>query len=314
MEKQYVKRFLLESTLDRYLKEMKTDLHRGLRELASLIEEFANQEHQLLLRQLFEQLLNNEASPYYTALQQLLDTVRPEIIKTIALAGYNCRALGTAGQTDPVSEQTKQQPWCIQFHFDPTADSSLSYAHVEKTVRQGKTHGIYFYVFTGTPTESMFANLVTLLRRNTDCVFLCFLADRALQSGILTQLASCKSTIFCLAVEGNTTPALAENFRKRRLLYGIFHTYRQDTPVQLDELLDSSYLRAYPTPFYFLMADRPGQPSEDSLLSRQLSDWRMAPAYPVFPVDWFSDAQRIAASAHCAASPLLVLTNSRISW
>ena len=80
----------MDATVDRGLKEINEDPRRSIRKLADLGKQFNNGRFMQDLYAIFQDLLRNDDSPYYTAIEHLLQNTDRKALKDFGInMGYN---------------------------------------------------------------------------------------------------------------------------------------------------------------------------------------------------------------------------------
>lgn len=89
MRKRDLTRLLIESAVDRALRDMERDSHRTIRNLLDLALTFSKGSFERHFFTLCQQMLEDESSPYYQLLDRALRTCDRQTLKTFGInVGY----------------------------------------------------------------------------------------------------------------------------------------------------------------------------------------------------------------------------------
>lgn len=118
MDQDAFKRAMMESVVDRSLRDIRRDPRRGIRRLADLGDVAASGPYQKKFLAMARRMLEQEDSPYYTMVCNAVRSADSERLKTFGINfGWNCLTVGTNKIRAREQTQTWSIPWSLTLHI-----------------------------------------------------------------------------------------------------------------------------------------------------------------------------------------------------
>lgn len=284
-----IKKLLVESVVERYIREIATDPRRGIRKLVDLGRQNTKGGFRDKFLQYSREMLRDESSPYYALGYNAITRLDHGVLKTMSVnMGYNCWTKGAAQLRGSQKERGITLPWNVTFHFDRTSgESSLSWCR--SLVAQGQRLGIYSYSVFLSEDFAQEAALEQLLKQNAECAFFIFLPSGA--SAETAEAVSRTDNAFVLVDTGHggAEAALSRLSRTGRL-FGVYRFY--ETSRDVEELCADRWLEPVEG-MPCLCAISVARPETDAALRRQVCEYKEAfrakPRAPMVAADYDSD-------------------------
>ncbi|MDR0838900.1 MAG: radical SAM protein [Oscillospiraceae bacterium] len=168
-------------------------------------------------KEAFHNVLDNPDSNWYRYIADLWRDVDNDVLKTtFRNFGLNASMIGFPRQKELASEYGCNIPWAIL--LDPTSACNLkctgcwaaeygnklnmSYDELDGIIRQGKSLGTYFYLYSGGEPLVRKADLLRLCEAHPDCQFAAFTNGTLIDEAFADELLRVKNFIPAISVEG----------------------------------------------------------------------------------------------------------------
>lgn len=286
MNHDQITRTLIETLVDRYLKEMAEDPNRSLRKLVDMGGQFAKGRFQKLFFSTIQTMLEQEDSPYYTLVCQAVENIDHLNLRTFGVnMGFNSWTSGA--RTIRRQEETcgYNIPWSITLHLRGT---KLPIKRIEALIKEGMNSGIYTYMLHSDDL-ALFRHLSY---RYSSCAFLCFVQPEAITKERMTKLSGCSNVAVFLSTDSPWQDA-AKLLRHYRRLYGAYtlcssneQAVRITDGVWLESLLGHGFVAAC------CITSEDAAETHEPLLS-YLDHIRISQQYPLLPFAYYADSLRI---------------------
>lgn len=146
MNSQDITRALIDTTVARAMVEMDADPKRSVRKLCDLGRQFSRGRFQNQIFAIFQDLLRNDESPYYQAIDFLLRSNDPEALRQFGInIGYNSFTYGAQILRQKQKELSFAVPWVVKLRLDSRIPDTYDSSFFASVVRTGLTYGIYSY-------------------------------------------------------------------------------------------------------------------------------------------------------------------------
>ncbi|MFQ8760051.1 MAG: hypothetical protein ACLSAF_12155 [Intestinimonas sp.] len=148
MESRALSRAMVESVVDRSLREIVSDPDRSLRKLVDLGNLLARGRSQKESFSLLSRVLENEGSPYYDMVRRIVQEVDREKLKCFGInLGWESWTVGAGRIRALEGERHYNIPWCLTFRLggQPWALGAEDYRAL---LLQGQELGICSYFFS----------------------------------------------------------------------------------------------------------------------------------------------------------------------
>ncbi len=285
-----ITRAIIDSTVERSLREIAEDPKRSVRKLADLGRLFSKGRFTTEVYSLVQDLLHNDDSPYYEAIEKILRYSDNQKLKTFGInLGYN--GLNIGGKIARSKEKTLsyRTPWIISMRLNPSIPNSMSVAEIDNVIRQAKPLGIYCFALRLEGSLMPLGSLAEIMVAHSDCTFFCLLPDQRLMNLHLNAIQNCPATMFLLHVGNQNTLKNAEALRHQKSMYGVFHVYSDEDASSWASGEKTKELLNYETPWVVLAADDFCSRKSQTRITKFCRDNRMHPHYPVLFFDQIGD-------------------------
>lgn len=285
-----ITRAIIDSTVDRGLKEIDEDPKRSVRKLTDLGRLFTKGRFTDEIYALVQDLLHNDDSPYYTAIERLLRYTDKENLKTFGInLGYNGLNIGGKIDRGTASLRAHRTPWMITIRINPSIPNSMSVSEIENVIQQAVPLGIYCFGIRLEGSLLSLNSLLDIMRNHRDCAFFFLLPDQKLSPVHLENIQSCRSAVFLLHTESPYAEADAEALRRRKVFFGAYSIY--------DDLNAASWVAdkrireflALEVPIAVLLADDTCSTRNQTRVAKYCRTSRMHPAHPLLLFDSIGD-------------------------
>lgn len=311
----HITRAIIDATVDRGIREIAEDPNRSIRKLADMGREFSKGRFMSDVYDLFQDLLRNDDSPYYSVISQLLKNTQMQTIKTFGINfGYDGLTFG--GKTiRSLSETTDFRiPWMMSFDYAPRTPNAITLPEIGDCIRQGQDLGIYIYtiVVSGRLEKNEENELIRLCEENEECAFLIFMPDDKIPEKAAEQFSDIHNAMYLFRSSGDTTPHNVDLFRSHKLLLGIYELYDDDTA---DACINGSVLRrmsSYGAAFGLLISNITCSARTEKKIVRFVRNERTHPEYPLILFCLPSDVSHIGRTISGDEASLTLLSNGDI--
>ena len=285
-----IKKMLLESTIDKALKEMAVDSRRAVRKLVDLGSRFGGNGFSAQIMQKAEPLLANERSPYYQLIQDLAANTDHAKLKTFGLnIGYNAWGNGIKLLRQRQSELKMFLPWYLVLQI---ADNQ-NINEADHLIKEGNKLGIYLYCLDLRKTTAFSFAVTSLMRSHADCAFVAVVPAQQIIPQNMGGLMACRNLLLLVDSQSSDFLAAASLLRQHHCFFGAFCTYG-DTTVGglargewLEPILNAK------VPLAFLLAEPSTSETKIEQCARYVNNEREAPRYPLLLIDFIADGKLI---------------------
>lgn len=282
-------RIVVESVVERYLREIGKDPKRSIRKLVDIGGQFAKGRFQSYFFEISQTMLENENSPYYTLIRNAVGGVDHETLKTFGVnTGLNGWSRGAARIRKLEAEMGFDIPWAIFFHLNPeTGGDQLE--RCRRLIREGKELGIYVYLFE-TRAGADLAPLVRLFHDEPECAFFLMLPPSLVTEAGADLLAGCKNLLISVSTQDPDWEQAAGRLKQTRCLWGA-HT-RYATHAQTARITSGAWtenLLAHRPVFAFCLALPDCSDEDCAAVQGYAHAVRVEQKYPVFLIDYYTD-------------------------
>ncbi len=287
-------RAIIDATVERGLREIDEDPQRSIRKLIDLGRQFSNGRFVGEIYNIFQDLLRNEDSPYYYAIEHVMHYTNRAALKHFGInMGYNSFTVG--GKEIRKREQSLdyQTPWAISIVLDPAKPASFSAAELSDIVEQGTPLGIYSYNIPLLHNIYYLKELLPIFRKYKNCCFLVCLPDEELSEELSDILSENTNVMAFLDVYGDYVDANAIQLRRRKAWYGGYGIY-DNYSFFTDHFPEFCRKCISAECSFVLTVARRGSSFElIEQAMKKVKEERLSPAYPLFIFDLYGDSMQI---------------------
>lgn len=292
--KKNITRAIIDATIDRGLREIYEDPRRSIRKMADLGRKFNNARFTKNLYDVFQDLLRNDDSPYYTAIEHLLQYTSRKNLKDFGInIGYNSFTKGGKLIRSLDEEKGIRPPWDLIIRLDPTSKTGTTPSDLIPFIAEARKLGVYSFAIRLEKNLSYFEDLLKLFMTYADCAFFFILPDCEIDSEQLSLISSCSNLIYFLPAFGESCGANSQLLRKKQAWVGLYGCYDESDP---DIIISNDSVWDYiPQECSFLLLIANDGVSQEAIekISQRIKKMRMTPTVPMFIFDMYGDSMQI---------------------
>ncbi len=294
-------RAIIETAVDRGIRDISNDPKRSLRRLADMGKQFSTGKFQKLSFSHITNLLRNDDSPYYKMLEDFLDTVDHDIIKNFGLnIGYDSWTYGARLLRSSSKKTGYLLPWALIIHYDKDQSPALTASDLNDIVDTVNPMGINTFVILREHVTPPDDELIEVFRSHKECAFFLFLDDGQISREEATLIKQCENTVISVNIDTPDAVSVCDMLRDIRTLYVIHYHYSIDETDHLSEKVDQWL--TYDSAFIFLF-QKEGRTGPGGDFAR---DSRMDQDYPILIWDVYADICRIENMIYDTDKPYLL--------
>ena len=281
-------RIIIKTFIKTALKDSDESPERCTRNLVDMALNFASGRFQQSFFQIARAMLNNENSPYYPLIEDVLKHMDKEKLIEFGLnLGYNGCTTGAHMIRKLKRTEDINVPWLLFAIIDTNRPDFIS--DYQSMLDQGKELGIYTYFLTVKKDPS---RVLPLIRNNPDCAII-FLCDASEITEELADEAESLNNLLFAVTYGDQAEAACLVLRDHRLLYSLYNIYSDETS---SEILSGTYFRfaeEMHCPFAAVLG-KPGCSNEiRESIYNTVKDSRISQSYRTIPLDLYYDIELV---------------------
>lgn len=288
MNKQEITRAILQTTIRRYLADIRSDPDRSMRNLIDLGMNFSKGRFQKRFFDTARKMLENEKSPYYTLVKNTVAAVDQERLQTFGInLGYNSCTYGAGIIRENEAAFGFNIPWSILFSVtgEPDTINADDLSHV---ISEGRELGIYTYLIFSRETDP-FA-LADLFEEYSDCAFLLFVIPATVGEREADALAVYRNLMVVVDAGETGFSHTAELLGERRMLFGASLPY---SDADFATVLSGAWMEAADTvpyyPFTFFLPAAGASAATRAAVQEYVQQTRGEQRYPHIPLELYGD-------------------------
>lgn len=294
MNSQDITRALIDTTVARAMVEMDADPKRSVRKLCDLGRQFSRGRFQNQIFAIFQDLLRNDESPYYQAIDFLLRSNDPEALRQFGInIGYNSFTYGAQILRQKQKELSFAVPWVVKLRLDSRIPDTYDSSFFASVVRTGLTYGIYSYQLRSMDHHEDMESYLAVIQSHPECAFLWFLSDTPLTEKQQKLLLSCPNLMVSLPIDAPSTASMAKALRRQKTLFGMHKVYQDADAAAYLLSFDHLYSQMEQSVFFFLVADDSCSKESIRAVSDVVQQYRFTPIQPFFPIEVQEDSRKI---------------------
>lgn len=289
MKQEILARTIIETMINKSLRDIERDPDRSIRNLIDLGINFAKRRFQREFLQVLQEMMQNEQSAYYTLVKNLVSGTDHRRLKTMGMnIGFQACTVGATMIREYEDRFLFNIPWIYQVDF---GSSGLPCKDLDKLIRQGKELGTFVYLLNsaGPATDAHIA----VMKKHGDCAFVLLVTAEEILGDLMDSLKNIHNCLILVENDEDLVMEAADELRKHAFLYGTYALCpdaggeRYFTPAYLDQTAASG------AAFLLLMPDKRFSFREDPFRRDETGRIRRQQEYPFIPMDFASDVQRI---------------------
>ena len=283
-------RVLIETVVDRGIRDITDDPKRSLRRLAEMGKQFSEGRFQKASFGHITNLLKNDESPYYRMLENFLATVDHKAIKTFGLnMGYDSWTYGARLIRKESEKRRYMLPWVVQIHYDPEKKDGLKAGDIDRIVNSLVTLGINTYVIIKEHGTIPDPGLVEVIRKHAGCAFYLFYNDGIIRKEEAEIIKDLGNAVISVNISAEDAAKTCRVLKEMKALYVIHYLY---SAGEVDRFSDEEYIDewlSYGSAFIFLIQ----KDSDKGAAGKFAKKTRMEQQYPILIWDLYSDIRLV---------------------
>ncbi|HZK33643.1 MAG TPA: hypothetical protein VFC60_03990 [Tissierellaceae bacterium] len=305
---------MIETAINKGIRDIEDNPKRGIRNLVDLAKHFANSPFQKDILHLMQTMLANLNSPYYHIVLDIINNVNHDTIKNFGInLGYKSWTYGAKKIRENQKKYGCSIPWTIIFDFSQEKKINFSIDNIANVIKQGKEIGIYTYMFF----MNNINDLSCILRENLDCAFVLYIASDILTEENISEIKSYNNTVFSVLYEPSMNVDHFENaiqlLNKNKCLFGL-HSYYGDENT--NDILNDKWVDEiveYKSSFGILIESESCSEENASLVQDYAFNSKFNQKHYAFLIDLYEDIARIDRNISKEACIFTVMGNGDTS-
>ena len=234
MDQDAFKRAVVESVVDRSLRDIRRDPRRGIRRLADLGEVAAAGPYQKRFLSIVCRMLEREDSPYYTMVCNAVRSADHDRLKTFGINfGWNCLTAGIRKIRALEQAQSWSIPWSLTLHIGG-APGDLDAHILLRIIQEGMALGIYTYFLFPDGVGHSITTALDAVTASEDCAFFLFLPPERTDAGMIQSLIAPRNLMLGISSDIPRWQTLAALLRREGALYFLYRVY--DGPDEAQDI------------------------------------------------------------------------------
>lgn len=288
---------MIETAINKGIRDIENNPKRGIRNLVDLANHFASGPFQKDLLELMQSMLANLDSPYYDIVQDLIDNVDHDTLKTFGInLGYNSWTYGARKISEHKKTYDFDIPWTIIFDFKEKNENKLDVEEITDVIQQGKEMGIYSYIFFVNDIND-FLTITKETKDNLDCAFIIHIPSNIITEESIFEIKSYENTAFAILYNPSVDTIIFNNaiqlLRKNKCLFGLYSYYDDEN---VNNILSNKWtheIKNNNSPFGVLIKSNNCSDRNASLIHDYVYYSRINQKHPTFLIDLYEDIARI---------------------
>lgn len=281
-------RILIETVVRKTIKELKRDPERSVRKLVDMALNFSGGRFQKDFFEIAQKMLENEDSPYYTLLRDLVSYVDPERLFCFGMnLGYNSCTYGAQQIRNHEKQWNFNIPWIIALQMNQKSLECVS--EYQKVISDGESLGVYSWLLSA---KTAAEELLPLIDAHPESAFFLFCEPQDITDIFLNDIRDINNVMLVIHYEENTGETYAK-IREEGIPYSVFYMYNE-SDSEILENGDLFYTLQQYYPVFTILEPEPGcSGSVQKLAGREASIARNGQLYHTFPFELYSDNHAI---------------------
>lgn len=281
-------RIVIKTFIKTALKDSDESPERCSRNLVDMALNFANGRFQQSFFEISRAMLNNENSPYYPLIEDVLKHMDKEKLIDFGLnIGYNGYTTGAHMIRKLKRTEDINVPWLLSLVIDTSQPDFIT--KYDSVLKQGKELGIYTYFLY---TKDDPAEILPLIQNNPDCAIILLCDPSRITEELAEKSEALNNVLFAVKYDDQAEAACLV-LRDHRLLYSLYHLYSEE---DRDEILAGTYFRfaeEMHCPFAAVFSNVDCSIETRHAIYQKITEDRSAQRYRTIPLDLFCDTEVI---------------------
>jgi len=285
---------MIETAIDKGIRDICEDSARGIRNLVDLGTHFAAGCFQKDFFRLSKQVLSNAESPYYRLVTHIVQYTDPRILKRFGInLGYNSWTYGAEKIREHEKSHGYNVPWVIVFDLHKETEEMLTDSEISMVLDSGEAMGVYCGMFFASSGRVRLESLLAMLKAHKESSYFVFLQPELITEEIADAILKAGNIAVVLAINtaaGSTAcKNAADKLLKSKCMYGMYCTY-DDGNVEL--VTSGGFLRGLEEmhcTFVFLIRRELREMHNRALYSQFMQTAKCESEYSFFIVDFYED-------------------------
>ena len=240
LKREAITRTILDTIVDRAIRDISEDPQRSLRKLVDMGQTFAKGPFQKRYIGTIQQMLENGGSPYYDLVQDTVRSTDRVNLRTFGVnIGWQCWTLGAKQIRDTEARENFDIPWCITLQLEGAAPSART--DCLRLLDEGRALGIYAYFLHCGASAGALELALELARKAPECGFPVFLSPELVGPWV-DRLSSCPNVLVLLDTGSPDWQTAATLLRNARRFFGYF--IRCDSEECAQTVLSGRWVRS----------------------------------------------------------------------
>ncbi|WP_294549575.1 hypothetical protein [uncultured Pseudoflavonifractor sp.] len=219
LKREAITRTILETIVDRAIRDIAEDPQRSLRKLVDMGQTFAKGPFQKHYIGTIQRMLENGGSPYYDLVQDTVRNTDRTCLRTFCInMGWQSWTVGARQIRAAEAREGFDIPWSLTFRLEELSSSREDYLRL---LDEGRVLGIYAYFLHCGACQKSLRLALELARRAPECAFLVFLSPSLVEPWIDT-LSACPNLLVLLDADAPDWQNAAMLLRDARRFFGYF--------------------------------------------------------------------------------------------
>ncbi len=284
-------RLLVETVARRYLREMRKNPERGIRNLMDMVLEFSEGRFQQSLFRAARTLLEKKDSAYYGLVRDTLSHVGDSRLITFGVnLGYNGCTAGARHIRENENRLGCRIPWIVTFQLEPEAFARhrLSY---HMAIREGERLGIHCWILAAARRPQAFLELAA---RHPASAFFLFCPPGEISHPLREGLVPLENLMPVVRLEEQAGDVYA-GLRDAGLLYSLYAPYH---PENWEDIHSGRLFRRAQrhAPFFTVLAAGPScSPALRQAVHRAVAGFRASQSFRTIPWELSQDNRLVDA-------------------
>ena len=289
MEKINLTRSLIETTVDKTLREIRNDPGRSIRKLLDLAQSVSRGRFQKRFFEIAQRMMEDENSAYYEMVTNLVTFADLEKIKTFGVnLGYNGCTLGAKRIRENEAKWHFDIPWNI---FLGIGNGKAAPQDVDRLISQGTELGVYVYLLYS--SHALNDEYHAILEKYGDCAFILLTQPDEVLDAVVNKYGGLANCMFIVDADARHIQEATAELRSDGFLYGTYRRYDEDAADALLSHAALSQSAQYGGTFLLLLPTSPCLTANSEAIGQRVSQIREEQRYPFLPMDIRLDSLRI---------------------